>query len=241
MTGSQSSSDFGGELLSATVKRLVLDRIVQGYYRPGERIVEFTLAKELGVSQSPVREGLRELAAVGIVTIHPRRGARVRMPTSKELADVSLVRSEIDGLAARLAADVVTDDVVADLQALIDEMLTRLEAQDFPGVTEADVRFHELIVQTSANHALERTFDQLAPFARTFITLTLPDVDVRGIVLEHRLILEALRDRDGERAANAARMHQCNVSELLQLHFPRAAESFAGGDPDPQLGPLRTS
>jgi DNA-binding GntR family transcriptional regulator len=240
MTGSPSSSDFGGELLSATVKRLVLDRIVQGYYRPGERIVEFTLAKELGVSQSPVREGLRELAAVGIVTIHPRRGARVRMPSSKELADVSLVRSEIDGLAARLAAELVTDDVVADLQFLIDEMLTRLEAGDFPGVTQADVRFHELIVQTSANHALERTFEQLAPFARTFITLTLPDVDVRAIVLEHRGILEALRDRDGERAADAARTHQCHVSELLQLHFPRAAEGFAG-DPDPTQDGLRTS
>jgi len=241
MTGSQPSSDFGGELLSATVKRLVLDRIVQGYYRPGERIVEFTLAKELGVSQSPVREGLRELAAVGIVTIHPRRGARVRMPSSKELADVSLVRSEIDALAARLAADLVTDNLVDDLQSLIDEMLSRLEAQDFPGVTQADVRFHELIVQTSANHALERTFDQLAPFARTFITLTLPDVDVRGIVLEHRLILDALRNRDGARAADAARMHQCHVSDLLQLHFPRAAEGFAGGDTDRQFGPLRKS
>jgi DNA-binding GntR family transcriptional regulator len=241
MTGSQPSSDFGGELLSATVKRLVLDRIVQGHYRPGERIVEFTLAKELGVSQSPVREGLRELAAVGIVTIHPRRGARVRMPSSKELADVSLVRSEIDALAARLAAELVTDDVLADLQSLIDEMLTRLEAQDFPGVTEADVRFHELIVETSRNHALQRTFDQLAPFARTFITLTLPDVDVRGIVLEHRPILEALRDRDGDRAADAARMHQLHVSELLQLHFPQAAEGFAGGDADPELGTLRTS
>jgi DNA-binding GntR family transcriptional regulator len=239
MTGSQPSPDFGGELLSATVKRLVLDRIVQGYYRPGERIVEFTLAKELGVSQSPVREGLRELAAVGIVTIHPRRGARVRMPSSKELADVSLVRSEIDALAARLAAELVTDDVVANLQSLIDEMLTRLEARDFPGVTQADVRFHELIVQTSDNHALERTFDQLAPFARTFITLTLPDVDVRAIVLEHRSILEALRERDGERAADAARTHQCHVSELLQLHFPRAAEGFAGGATDPRPSRLR--
>ena len=226
MTGSRASSDFGGELLSATVKRLVLDRIVQGHYRPGERIVEFTLAKELGVSQSPVREGLRELAAVGIVTIHPRRGARVRMPSSKELADVSLVRSEIDGLAARLAAELVTDDVVADLQSLIDEMLTRLEAGDFPGVTQADVRFHELIVQTSANHALERTFDQLAPFARTFITLTLPGVDVHGIVLEHRTILEALRARDAERAAEAARVHQLSVSRLLETHFPAAL-----GDP----------
>ena len=230
MTRSQQSSDFGGELLSATVRRLVLDRIIRGHYPPGERIVEFKLAKELGVSQSPVREGLRELAAVGIVTIHPRRGARVRMPSSKELADVSLVRSEIDALAARLAADLATDDALAELQAQIDEMLSRLEAQDFPGVTEADVRFHQLIVQASGNHALERTFDQLAPFARTFITLTLPDVDVREIVLEHLPILEALRDRDGDRAAAAARAHQLHVSELLQLHYPQAAdEGFSSG------------
>lgn len=215
-----SSSDFGGELLSATVRRLVLDRIVQGHYRPGERIVEFKLAKELGLSQSPVREALRELAAVGIVTIHPRRGARVRLPSAKELADVSVVRAEIDALAARLAAPRIPDAALDDLDGLIGEMLTQLDAGDFSRVTAADVRFHHLIAEASENHALERAFDQLAPFARTFITLTLPDVDVRGIVLEHRPILAALRARDADAAAEAARAHQLSVSELLQTHFP---------------------
>src|SRR4051794_13324619 len=213
MSESQLSPDFGGELLSATVKRLVLDRIVHGHYRPGERIVEFKLAKELGVSQSPVREGLRELAAVGIVTIHPRRGARVRMPSAKELADVSVVRAEVDALAARLAAGRIPAATLDVLEALIEEMLTCLARGDFSGVTDADVRFHELIADASENHALERAFDQLAPFARTFITLTLPDVDVRGIVLEHRPILEALRARDADRAAAAARAHQLSVSD----------------------------
>lgn len=226
MTGSQLSSDIGGELLSATVKRIVLDRIVSGHYAPGERIVEFQLAKELGLSQSPVREGLRELAAVGIVTIHPRRGARVRLPSTKELADVSLVRAEVDALAARLAAGRIPDATLETLGGLVDEMFDRLEAGDFSGVTEADVRFHHLIAEASENHALVRAFDQLAPFARTFITLTLPDVDVRGIVLEHRPILDALRARDAERAAEAARAHQLSVSDLLQTHFPAAL-----GDP----------
>ncbi len=231
VSDSQLGSDIGGELLSATVKRIVLDRIVQGHYRPGERIVEFTLAKELGLSQSPVREGLRELAAVGIVTIHPRRGARVRLPSAKELADVTLVRAEVDALAARLAAGRVPDATLEILGGLIDLMLERLDAGDFSGVTEADVRFHHLIAEASENHALVRAFDQLAPFARTFITLTLPDVDVRGIVLEHRPILDALRDRDADRAAEAARAHQLSVSELLQNHFPAAlsGEDDAGG------------
>lgn len=232
MGDSQLSSDIGGELLSATVKRIVLDRIVQGHYRPGERIVEFTLAKELGLSQSPVREGLRELAAVGIVTIHPRRGARVRLPSAKELVDVSLVRAEVDALAARLAAGRVPDTTLDILGELIDLMLERLAAGDFSGVTEADVRFHHLIAEASENHALVRAFDQLAPFARTFITLTLPDVDVRGIVLEHRSILDALRDHDAERAAQAARAHQLSVSELLQTHLPAApgGETEDGAD-----------
>jgi DNA-binding GntR family transcriptional regulator len=232
MSDSQLSSDIGGELLSATVKRIVLDRIVQGHYRPGERIVEFKLAKELGLSQSPVREGLRELAAVGIVTIHPRRGARVRLPSAKELADVSLVRAEIDALAARLAAARVPDATLETLGELVDLMLDRLDAGDFSGVTEADVRFHHLIAEASENHALVRAFDQLAPFARTFITLTLPDVDVRGIVLEHRPILDALRARDAERAAEAARAHQLSVSELLQTHFPAALGDPSEDDAD---------
>jgi DNA-binding GntR family transcriptional regulator len=232
MSDSQLSSDIGGELLSATVKRIVLDRIVQGHYAPGERIVEFKLAKELGLSQSPVREGLRELAAVGIVTIHPRRGARVRLPSAKELADVSLVRAEVDALAARLAADRIPDATLETLGGLVDEMFDRLEAGDFSGVTEADVRFHHLIAEASENHALVRAFDQLAPFARTFITLTLPDVDVRGIVQEHRPILDALRARDADRAAEAARAHQLSVSELLQSHFPTALDDPAEDDVD---------
>ncbi|WP_246078393.1 GntR family transcriptional regulator [Modestobacter excelsi] len=215
-------ADFGGELLSATVKRLVLDRIVGGHYRPGERIVEFKLAKELGLSQSPVREGLRELAAVGIVTIHPRRGARVRLPSAKELADVSLVRAEVDALAARLAAERIPDSTLDALEGLVADMSARLDDGDFSGVTDADVRFHHLIAEASENHALQRAFDQLAPFARTFITLTLPGVDVRGIVAEHVPILAALRARDPERAAAAARAHQLSVSDLLQAHHPTA-------------------
>jgi DNA-binding GntR family transcriptional regulator len=150
------------------------------------------------------------------------------MPSPKELADVSLVRAEIDGLAARLAAGRIGEDTLAELGSLVEDMLGRLDEQDFSGVTEADVLFHQLIVRASDNHALVRTFDQLAPFARTFITLTLPNVDVRSIVLEHRPILEALRDRDPDRAADAARRHQLSVSELLLAHFP-------GGTAQPDL------
>ncbi|WP_030661687.1 GntR family transcriptional regulator [Streptomyces cellulosae] len=210
---------FGGELLSESVKRLLLDRIMQGHYKPGERIVEMRLAKELGTSQSPVREALRDLAAIGVVAIHSRRGARVRMPTSKELADVSLVRSEIDALAARLAVAQLDDRTIDELQGAYDEMLACLERQDYLGMTRADAHFHQTIAQASANLAVTRVFDQLEPFARTFITLTLPNVDVRAIVHEHKGILTALQKRDPQAAAERARTHQINVSNLLRDHY----------------------
>jgi DNA-binding GntR family transcriptional regulator len=146
------------------------------------------------------------------------------MPSAKELADVSVVRAEVDALAARLGAGRVPEDTLSALEVLIEEMLDCLASEDFAGVTDADVRFHELIADAAENHALERAFDQLAPFARTFITLTLPGVDVHEIVLQHRPILEALRAHDADRAADAARHHQQAVADLLRTHLPAVPE-----------------
>lgn len=219
MSESELPARFGGELLSATIKRLLLDRIVHGYYKPGERIVELRLAKELGTSQSPVREALRDLAAIGIVTIHSRRGARVRMPSGKELSDVSLMRAEVDALAARLAVENLDEETLGELQEACDKMTLCLERKDYTALTEADTAFHRLIAVASRNHAVERVFDQLEPFARTFITLTLPGVDVHDIVLQHTDILAALRDRRAQQASGAARNHQLNVSELLRTQY----------------------
>lgn len=233
-TAAQALTAGSSELLSASVRRLLLDRIVHGVYRPGERIVELQLARELGLSQSPVREALRDLAAIGVVTMHARRGARVRLASAKELADVSVVRAEIDALAARLVAEHASDAFLTMLTDLIDTMFRRFGEQDFPALTEADVQFHRLIAEESTNHAIVRAFDQLAPFGRTFITLTLPDVDVREILGEHRLILAALAARDPDAAAAAARAHQLSVGRLLQTHHTaqQAAAQESGAAPE---------
>lgn len=230
MSESELPAGFGGELLSAAIKRLLLDRIVHGYYKPGERIVELRLAKELGTSQSPVREALRDLAAIGIVTIHSRRGARVRMPTSKELSDVSLMRAEVDALAARLAVENLGEETLGELQEACDKMAFCLERQDYPALTEADATFHRLIAVASRNHAVERVFDQLEPFARTFITLTIPGVDVHHIIRQHKDILAALRGRKAQQASDAARNHQLNVSELLRTQYHPPAPTIAGAE-----------
>lgn len=202
---------IGSEPLSASIKRLLLDRIVNGEYGPGERIVESRLAKELQISQSPVREALRDLAVIGLIDIESRRGARVRRPTAKELRDVSEVRSEIDALAARLAAPRLSDTALKRLREAHQDMTKCLEAKDYGGMTEADAEFHRIIAYESGNEAIERVFSQLEPFARTYITLTSPNVELGGILREHGGILDALAAKDANLAAERARAHQLSV------------------------------
>lgn len=217
--GQGTESAIGGELLSTSVKKLLLDRIMHGYYQPGERIIELQVSKELGTSQSPVREALRDLAAIGIVTTHSRRGARVRLPTGKELADIGLVRSEIDALAATLASPRLDEGVLGELREAYAEMERHLADGNHVAMTQADARFHRLIASTSANQAIQHVFDQLEPFARTFITLTLPKADIKSIIGEHKLILDALERRDAPLAAMRAREHQLKVSALFPDHY----------------------
>ena len=212
-------SAIRGELLSTSVKKLLLDRIMSGYYKPGERIIELQLSKELGTSQSPVREALRDLAAIGIVTIHSRRGARVRLPTRKELSDISVVRSEFDSLAPTQAGTPADVPVLGQLREAYAEMQRHHAAGDHVALTQADAQFHRLIVTASTNQAIEHVFDQLEPFARTFITLTLPKANVTSIIGEHKLILDALERGDATLAARHAREHQLNVSALFRDHF----------------------
>lgn len=223
MSDKKASPDIGGELLSESIKRLLMDRIMQGHYVPGERIIESRLAKELGTSHSPIREALRDLAAIGVVTIQSRRGASVRQPTGKELADVSLVRSEVDALAARLAAPLLDDGTLDLLEEACDEMQSCLAIKNYVKLSQADARFHSLIAASSANRAIGRVFAQLEPFARTFVTMTLPNVDRSLIIAQHRQILAALRAADAEAAAVRARAHQVHVSKLFQKHFPAGA------------------
>lgn len=212
------------EPLSTSIKRILVDRIVKGDLVPGERIVESRLAKELSISQSPVREALRDLAAIGLVEIESRRGARVRQPSAKELRDVSEVRSEIDAMAARLAAKRLDDDTIDELRAAHRTMTHCLEDRDYVGMTAADAEFHRVIARASGNQAVERVFGQLEPFARTFITLTSPNVELGGILRQHGEILDALIARDADLASDRARAHQLSVREAFFV------EPLAGSD-----------
>ena len=207
-------------VLREQVKELILERILSGEYRPGERLVETRIAQELGTSQAPVREALRGLEALGVVEITPFRGARVRRPTRRELLEAYVVRTSLETLGARLAVPRLTDADLATLAGCVGEMQAAARAGDGHAVAEADARFHGAILALGDNATLARVWSSLEPFSRTYITLVVPGADPQWSADLHVPILVALEARDVEAVVAALQRHFEEVSANMAERLP---------------------
>jgi DNA-binding GntR family transcriptional regulator len=203
-------------VLSDQVKDHLLEEILAGHYPPGSRIVETRVARELGTSQAPVREALRDLEALGVVEINAFRGARVRHPTKAELLEAYGVRAELESLGARLALPRMSDADLDELQGLLEEMQRAADLGQTHVEAIADVRFHARVIEIAGNHTLERVWRYLEPGSRTYITLVVPGVNSRQIADLHVPILDALRVRDPELAVAAYRRHFVEAGEMFR-------------------------
>ncbi len=208
-------------VLSHAVKDRLLERIVDGTYPPGSRIVETRVARELGTSQAPVREALRDLEALGVVEISPFRGARVRRPGLEELLEAYGVRAELEAMAARHAVTRLSRADVEAMAALLDEMRRCADAGDTVGEAAADAAFHARLVDAAGNATLRRVWAQLEPYSRTYINMAVPGGDRREMAELHRPILEALRAGDPPRAEAVIRDHFATARTSLAERWPR--------------------
>jgi DNA-binding GntR family transcriptional regulator len=192
-------------MLRDQIKDAIIERILDGAYAPGERIVEIRVAQEFGVSQAPVREALRELELLRLVVSEPFRGARVREVTVQELAEIYPVRAALEEVAARGAAAGLGGDV-SGLEVELDGM-RRAAAVDVHAFVEHDVAFHRRIVEASGNGTLGELWRSLHVDLRTTITLIKRAADLAEVAETHVPVLEALRSGDAETAATALRSH----------------------------------
>lgn len=203
-------------ILREQVRDVLLGRILAGEYAPGSRLVETRIAQELGISQAPVREALRDLEQLGCVVHEPFRGCSVRSMSLDELLEAFPVRAALEALAARLAAERITDDELARLEQLIAAMGEASARGDRSADSQADAAFHETIVAAAGNGTLARQWAQLQPHARTFISLSIPEGGLAPTPERHLPILDALRARDGERAAAVVHAHLMEAAAVLR-------------------------
>lgn len=194
-----------GKLGNKTLRELVhthlKEEILANRISPGAILQEVPLAASLGVSRGPIREALGSLAAEGLVTITPRRGAVVTSFTKDDFLEAYQVREALEQLAMRIAVPRMTEAELDRGDAQIDEMIRCSAAADDTGFFEANAAFHEGFVVASGNSKLieiyRRLVGQMQPYRR-------PSAALRGSldrsVAEHQAIMVAARGRDVERA-----------------------------------------
>jgi DNA-binding GntR family transcriptional regulator len=194
-------------VLSDRVKEYIVEAVLSGELRPGDRIVESSMARELGVSQAPVREAIRDLVLLGFLETEPYKGTSVRSFTPEELWETYTVRAALESLAARLAASHLTADDADKLQDILDEMMEAARQQDRDRLVQLDNRFHETILKISRNKTLHQLWKSLQFGTWSIVTYRKSSYDPAYLAARHGELLDALKAGDPEKAAHTMQHH----------------------------------
>ncbi|CAN5846711.1 GntR family transcriptional regulator [soil metagenome] len=197
-------------VLAEDVAARLRTAILQGHFAPGERLREERLAQALGVSRGPVREALAELERQGLVVIFRNRGAVVAQLSREDLEELYTLRLAIEELAVRRTICLATEAEIGQFEAIIDRMVhATARGLTESDAAELDLELHDLIYKTARHRRLQETWANMR--SQIHILLLSRNVghgDFREMLLSsHQDIVGAIRDRDGERAAEFIREH----------------------------------
>ena len=181
------------ETMRSNIKDYILQQIISGSYRPGERIVETRLARELNVSQAPVREAMLELASSDILEERPFSGTYVRSISVEEIDDIFEIRAFIEQYAAKRAAVSATREQFAQMEEVLRKMDPHTDISDF---VDLDMRFHELIMDAAGSPSLKRAWSILRLTEWTYLSAYITKASLDDLIEQHRTILQYLMSRD---------------------------------------------
>lgn len=209
----------GYELLSQKVYRILKTGIVKKYLKPGTKLLEVKIAKQMGVSRTPVREAIRELAAEGFVKISPNQGVIVSIASIEDTQEVLQIRSVLEGLAARLATKVINGEEIKELEKYIEQMEYYANKDNALAFSKMDVKFHELILNICGNNRLIQIRKNLSDQAHRYRirSLSIPG-RLKHSLKEHQEIVKALKRKDSEQAGRSSQKHIENVLKNILAH-----------------------
>jgi DNA-binding GntR family transcriptional regulator len=184
------------------------NEILTGALKPGERLDEASLARRFGVSRTPVREALAQLASVGLIDIRPNRGAIVALIGLEQLIQMFEVMAELEAMAGRLASRRCSAIDKMNIQAAHEECRRAAERGDSDAYYYENERFHQSIYTASHNGFLVEQCLVLQRRLRPYRRLQLRAVNrLRNSLSEHDLIVEAIFAGDGVKAEQALKAH----------------------------------
>lgn len=193
----------------------ILELIFSDELKPGERIVETRLAKELGVSQSPVREAIRELEMIGLIENKPFQGSYVRNITLKDTVDTERVRLSLEELAIKDTVEILTDEQIGNLYEIIILMDYDVEQENVGAYLKNDVLFHKSIIEAAENQTLLKLWEQCHIRDWKFIISKITTTDIKDTQIRHRDLYNGLKLHDKDKALNALGNHYFDLLNIL--------------------------
>lgn len=219
--------------LNSIAYRKIKDKIIALALPPASLIDEARLANELSIGLTPVRQALRRLALENLVVILPRRGTMVADLNFSDLQKIFEMRSELEALAAQLAAQRATPEQLSEMGNVLGEAETLIETGDNRSLIELDRALHALIARAAQNEFLEQALDGLYCHVLRLWNLSLQRMDVLSEAMdEHRQLLAAIQNRQGERAATIMRAHIRHFQEKFERTF-QSTQPNASQQPAP--------
>lgn len=211
------------ESVTEQTYRVIREAIVSQSLKPGQRIVETTLAQQLGVSKTPVREALLRLESVGLIEFDQfNRGGRVILPSLESIQSAYEVRMALEVETARLVATRGKAEAIAQVRHYAEEGIARAHEGDTPGLREADRSFHFSLSEATENVALARLTCDAFELAWT---LRLRDEPVTSRSLEcatqHIRMVEMIEKRDPDAAGTIMREHISMVEGMVLAGYKR--------------------
>lgn len=186
--------------------------ILSGKYPENVELKEAALGEEMGVSRTPVREALRQLELEGLVTIVPNRGAFVTGITRKDMQDIYAMRALLEGMCARWAVQRITKEQMEALEETVFLSWYHVCKHNTEQLTGLDNQFHEILYEACGSRMLKHQLKDYHEYVMRVRKRVLSDNERgREAVQEHRQIMEAIQEKDADRAEELATLHIRNA------------------------------
>lgn len=196
--------------LKDEIADIVRERILKGEYEIGEKIKENQIAEELRVSRTPIRDAFKQLENEGLIDYIPNRGCFAKGFTKRDVDDIYAVRMSLEELAIMWAVDRITPEEQAELEEQCEMMEFYAQKPDSKKVLELNAGFHEVIYASARSRFLAQVLRSYKAYLdKTRKSIFYDQAYIESIVREHRLILEAIKEHNREKAAAAMREHLC--------------------------------
>jgi len=198
--------------LRGRVFNRIRDDILSGKYKEGEELREVAIGDELGVSRTPVREAFRQLELEGLIQIVPNKGAYVTGITVKDVKDIYMIRSKLEGLCAYWATYHITEEQMEELEENI--YLSKFHAKKGHSeqIAELDNRFHEVLYEACNSKMLEHQLRDFHDYVLRVRKKTLSQFKrSTESTQEHEMIFEAIKNKQPQEAERLANIHIVNA------------------------------